>query len=71
MLDIMNMSVNLRLSLTIYSRFEMTKFGLFVILVEIAGLAFYAKEKMLGGVFWCLFWIWGVIYYEKFYYKSK
>lgn len=47
----------------------MTKFGLFVILVEFVGFIFYAEEKIYLGCAWCLLWIVGIYCYEKISYK--
>lgn len=42
----------------------MTKFGLFVVLVEFLGIPFYYHLKIYWGIVWCILWIVGIIYYE-------
>lgn len=42
----------------------MTKFGLFVVLVESLGIPFYYHLKIYWGIVWCILWIVGIIYYE-------
>lgn len=48
-----------------------SKLGLFVILVEIAGFIFYTIYRIYLGSCWCLFWIIGIYWYEKIHYKRN
>ena len=50
-------------------RLNMSKMGIFVVLVEFLGIGLYYQNENYLGIGWCIFWIIGIIYYETKYLK--